>query len=43
VRDDVLCQQGFTVLRYSNLDVLQNFQGVCEDILRHINIAKETL
>jgi len=26
---------GITVLRYSNLDVNRNFDGVCEDILRN--------
>ena len=27
-----LRQQGLYVLRYSNLDVMRNFRGVCEDI-----------
>ena len=35
-RDRFLREQRLTVLRYSNLDVNQNFSGVCEDILRHL-------
>ena len=35
-RDGYLRSLGLTVLRYSNLDVLQNFDGVCQDILSHI-------
>ena len=36
-RDAFLQGQGLTVLRYSNLDVNKNFEGVCLDILKHIN------
>ena len=36
IRDEYMQNLGFTVLRYSNLDILQNFSGVCEDILSHI-------
>ena len=36
-RDQVLSALGLRVLRYSNLDVNQNFTGVCEDILQHLN------
>ena len=36
-RDAWLERQGLKVLRYSNRDVNQNFQGVCEDILLHIH------
>jgi len=36
VRDAYLRGLGFTILRYSNLDVAKNFSGVCEDILTHI-------
>ncbi len=35
-RDRYLRDLGITVLRYSNLDIAQNFQGVCTDILRHL-------
>ncbi len=35
-RDAYLKDMGLKVLRYSNLDVLTNFEGVCEDILNHI-------
>ncbi len=27
---------GITILRYSNLEVLKNFEGVCEDIYKNI-------
>ena len=37
-RDEYLSALGITVLRYSNLDVLKNFRGVCEDILLHLSI-----
>ena len=32
---------GLKVLRYSNLDVLKNFNGVCKDILNNIIVVKE--
>ena len=35
-RDMYLSSLGITVLRYSNLDVMRNFEGVCEDIWKHI-------
>ena len=35
-RDRYLDSLGITVLRYSNLEVNQNFTGVCEDILNHL-------
>ena len=35
-RDQYLSSLGLTVLRYSNLDIAQNFDGVCQDILTHI-------
>jgi very-short-patch-repair endonuclease len=37
-RDRFLREQGLTVLRYSNSDVNRNFNGVCEDILRHLGM-----
>ena len=35
-RDSFLNELGITVLRYSNLDIHQNFDGVCSDILHHL-------
>ncbi len=35
-RDAVLKAGGLTVLRYSNRDINQNFNNVCEDIWNHI-------
>lgn len=35
-RDAYLRSLGLQVLRYSNLDINQNFRGVCEDILHHL-------
>ena len=35
-RDAFLREQGMLILRYSNADVNQRFEGVCEDILRHL-------
>ena len=36
IRDEFLKQQGVTVLRYSNRDFNRNFEGICRDILKHI-------
>ena len=36
-RDEYLHSQGYTVLRYTNLDVNFNFDGVCADILKRIS------
>ncbi len=36
-RDEVLNSLGIQVLRYSNADVNQRFEGVCQDILNKIN------
>ena len=38
-RDDYLNTLGIKVLRYSNLDVNKNFEGVCMDILKHIHTS----
>ena len=38
LRDEDLNAMGLTVLRYSNLDVKQNLQGVADDILHHLNL-----
>ena len=35
-RDAYLREQGLTVLRYSNADVNQRFDSVCEDIWNHL-------
>jgi very-short-patch-repair endonuclease len=35
-RDAFLAEQGLAVLRYANSDIGKNFQGVCEDILSHL-------
>ena len=39
VRDDYMKDLGLTVLRYSNLEINKNFEGVCQDILNHINTS----
>ena len=36
VRDAFLRGLGLTVLRYSNRDIKENFNGVCQDILLHM-------
>ena len=36
-RDEYLRGLGLTVCRYSNLDVMRNFEGVCTDILIRLN------
>ncbi len=38
-RDEFLKSNGIKVLRYSNLDVNKNFEGVCQDILNNINTS----
>ena len=42
IREAYLNSLGITVLRYSNSDITRNFEGVCEDILRHICILHDT-
>jgi very-short-patch-repair endonuclease len=37
LRDEYLNKSGIKVLRYSNLDIDRNFEGVCTDILKHIS------
>ena len=41
-RDEYLNSLGIKVLRYSNLDVNQRFESVCEDILNNINTSSVT-
>lgn len=43
LRDTYLQNLGLTVLRYSNLDVNKNFEGVCVDILQHIHTSSVTV
>ena len=38
VRDDALNRLGLTVVRYSNADINRNFDGVCADLLRRLNL-----
>ncbi len=39
-RDEYLKQKGITVLRYSNNDVNNDFDGVCRDIEEHLKQTK---
>ena len=41
IRDEFLNNQGISVLRYTNIEVNENFNGVCLDILRHIEKSKK--
>lgn len=36
IRDNYLKNLGYIILRYSNRDINQNFDGVCNDILKYI-------
>ena len=38
-RDEFFAFQGIKVLRYSNADINQNFDGVCQDILLNLNTS----
>jgi len=42
IRDAFLNNLGIKVLRYSNLDINQRFENVCEDILNEINTSAVT-
>ncbi len=37
-RDAFLRERGYTVLRYTNLDIHKRFDSVCKDILKHVGI-----
>ena len=37
-RDKYFNDNGIKVLRYSNYDINYNFEGVCQDILKHLKI-----
>lgn len=39
-RDAFLRSRGLQVLRYANSDVNYRFEGVCDDILHHIEMRK---
>ena len=36
IREEYFTKRGIRVLRYSNLEIKQNFSGVCEDILQNL-------
>ena len=42
IRDDYFRRNGYTVLRYTNLDIQTNFRGVCEDIMLHLDTSSVT-
>ena len=42
-RDADLKNLGITVLRYTNLDINRNFNAVCDDILKHLEILPSRL
>ena len=42
-RDELLKQQGISVLRYTNIEFNRNFDGVCQDILRNIQKATSSV
>ena len=39
IRTNYFRTQGVSVLRFTNLDVLKNFQAVCEEIDRYVRNA----
>ena len=39
-RDRYLTGRGLRVLRYANSDIKENFRGVCEDILGHLEHSR---
>ena len=42
-RDQVLAKWGIRVLRYTNIDINHNFDGVMQDILQKLEIDSELL
>ena len=40
-RDLYMKKLGITVLRYTNLDISNNFEGVCQDVQNHLNTSSE--
>ncbi len=41
-RDEYLMKLGIRVLRYTNLEIQKNFQGVCLDIGNHLDTSSVT-
>ena len=41
-RDAYFASQGLCVLSYTNLEIKENFEGVCADILRHLDTSSVT-
>lgn len=39
-RDSFLSKEGIMVLRYTNIQINENFQSVCKDILKHCEMRK---
>ena len=39
-RDQYFIDNGIRVLRYSNYDINVHFDGVCQDILKYINVTE---
>ena len=39
-REEYLRKMGVTVVRYTNLDVARNFDGVCQDILHRLGLEE---
>ncbi len=37
-RDKYFKEKGITVLRYADVDINKNFEGVCKDILLHMEV-----
>ncbi|MBO5110889.1 MAG: DUF559 domain-containing protein [Clostridia bacterium] len=42
-RDEELRALGIRVLRYTNLEINQNFTGVCQDILKNTGLSADPL
>ena len=40
-RDAYFASLGLCVRRYTNLDISENFEGVCADILRHLDTSPQ--
>ncbi len=40
IRNNELSRLGYSVLRYTNRDISQNFDDVCNDILNQLNIKE---
>ena len=38
-RDTFLSSNGYTILRYTNEQIHSNFEGVCKDILLHLELT----